>query len=139
MQMMKKLNLIMIIFFLFSRSYAEDLKAGHRYKIIKPIYLAAWYKDLGNKKINKEAADAYLAVSKNADRPYIGFQAEVPTGTVMTIIGPAPKPWYLYFQGDIYFIKLEPDLSQGLDIKLQLDRWMEGNLDGLNPEIFSRM
>lgn len=139
MQMMKRINLIVIIFFLFSRSYAEDLKAGQKYKIIKPVYLAAWYNNLGNKKISKDAADAYLAVSKNADRPYIGFQAEVPIGTVMTIIGPAPKKWYLFFQGDFYFIKLEPDLSQGLDIKLQLDRGMEGNLDGLNPEIFSLM
>ena len=129
----------MIIFFLFSRSYAEDLKEGQKYKIIKPIYMAAWYKSLGNKKINKDNADVYLAVSKNADRPYIGFQTEVPVETVMTIIGPAPKKWYLFFQGDFYFIKLEPDLSQGLDIKLQLDRGIEGSLDGLNPAIFSRI
>ena len=139
MQMMKEIKLIIIMFFLFSKSYAEDVKAGQMYKIIKPIYMAAWYKNLGNKKINKDAADAYLSVSKNADRPYIGYQTEIPVGTVITIIGPAPKKWYLFFQGDFYFIKLEPDLSQGLDVKLQLDRGMEGSLDGLNPEIFNRM
>lgn len=120
-------------------SCAEGLQAGKKYKIIKPVYLSAWYDSLNKKTLSKETARAYLHVTKNADRPYIAFQSEVPTGTVMTIIGPAPKRWYLFFYPDRFFIKLDPDLSQGLDVELELSTSFEGNLDGLNPEIFSRM
>ena len=59
----------------------------------------------------------------------------------MTIIGPAPKrvplPWF----AKIYFVRLEPasiDLPSELDIHLELNSWIEGSLDGLNPELFSR-
>ncbi len=137
--MTKKLSLIMIIFFLFSRSYAEDLKVGQKYKIIKPVYLMGVYDSLNNRTLSKSTARAYLHSEEYYKKSFVAFQTEVPTGTVMTIIGPAPKPWYLYFYADQYFIKLDPDLSQGLEIKIQLDRGMAGNLDGLNPEIFSRM
>ncbi len=129
----------MIIFFLFSRGYAEDLKVGQKYKIVKLAYLIGEYNERSNKSLSKETAKAYLESAVRARKSYTAFQTEVPVGTVMTIIGPAPKPWYLYFQGDIYFVKLEPDFSQGLEIEIQLDRGVEGQLDGLNPEIFSRM
>ncbi len=137
--MSKKLNLILVIITLCSPGYAKELRVGQKYKIIKPIYLIADYNDRGDKSLSKNTAKAYLISFLTAKKSYTAFQTEVPTGTVMTIIGPAPKPWYLYFQGDPYFIKLDPDLSQGLDVKIQLDRGIEGSLDGLNPEIFSRL
>jgi hypothetical protein len=137
--MMKKLKIIVIIFFFFSSGYAKDLKAGQKYKIVKPVYLMGVYDSLNNKTLSKSTARAYLHAQELYKKSYVAFQTEVPIGTVMTIISPAPKPWYLYFYADQYFVKLEPDLSQGLEIKFQLDRGMEGNLDGLNPEIFSRM
>ena len=121
---------------------AEELLTGKKYKIIKPLYLSTWYDDLGNKTISKETARAYLNVTKNADRPYIAFQHEVPAGTVMTIIGLAPKPWYLYFNSDHYSVTLDPDMSQGLEVKLPLDSPLErgfGGPGGLNAEFFSRM
>ena len=120
-------------------SYAKELVAGKKYKIIKPTYLTGEFIDRGAKILSKETAIAYLDSYKYAMKSYTAFKTEVPIGTVMTIIIIAPKAWYLFFQGDFYFIKLDPDLSQGLDIKLQLDRGIEGDLDGLNPEIFSRM
>jgi hypothetical protein len=138
-QMIKKLNFIMIIFFFFSRGYAEELKAGQKYKIVKPVYLIGEYNERSNKSLSKETAKAYLESASRAKMSFTAFQTEVPVGTIMTIISPAPKPWYLYFYADQYFIKLDPDLSQGLEVKFQLDKGMEGNLDGLNPEIFSRM
>ncbi len=122
-----------------SASFAGELAADTKYKTIRITYLTGEYIDRGNKVLSKETAIAYLDSYKYAMKSYTAFKTEVPTGTVMTIVGPAPKPWYLFFQGDFYFIKLDPDLSQGLDIKLQLDRGMEGNLDSLNAEIFSRI
>lgn len=119
--------------------YAEGLQAGKKYKIIKPLYLMGVYDDIGNKKLSKETARAYLYANKHYKKSYVAFENEVPVGTVVTIIGLAPKPWYLFFNEDHYFIKLEPDISQGLEVKLPLHSSMEGNLDGLNPEIFSRM
>lgn len=137
--MKTKLKFGIVIFSLFSTSYAKSLDAGHKYKIIKPACLIGEYNDRGNKSLSKETAKAFLEPDSRAWKSYTAFQTEVPIGTVMTIIGPAPKPWYLYFQGDLYFIKLDPDLSQGLEVIIQLDRGIEGSLDGLNSEIFSRM
>ena len=137
--MIKKLKYVLMIVAICNASYAGELVSGKKYKIIKPTYLTGEYIDRGNKVLSKETAVAYLDSYKYAMKSYTAFKTEVPVGTVMTIIGPAPKKWYLFFQGDFYFIKLESDLSQGLDIKLQLDRGIEGSLDGLNPEIFSRI
>jgi hypothetical protein len=137
--MIKKIKYVLMLATICGASYAGELVAGKNYKIIKSIYLTGEYIDRGNKVLSKETAVAYLDSYMYASKSYTAFKTEVPVGTIMTIIGPTPKKWYLFFQGDFYFVKLEPDLSQGLDIKLQLDRGMEGNLDGLNPEIFSRM
>lgn len=139
MQMINKIKYVLIIVTICNTSYAKELVAGKKYKIIKPVYLTGEYNDRGRKVLSKETAIAYLDSYKYAMKSYTAFKTEVPIGTAMTIIGPAPKAWYLFFQGDFHFVKLDPDLSQGLDIKLQLDRGMEGNLDGLNPEIFSGM
>jgi hypothetical protein len=136
--MIRILKFIIIMTILSNISYAEELVAGKKYKIISPVFLTGEYLDRGNKVLSKDTAIAYLDSYMYAMKSYTAFKTVVPIGTVMTIIGPAPKPWYLFFQGDFYFIKLDPDLSQGLDIKLQLDRGMEGNLEGLNPGIFSR-
>ncbi|MFZ5564796.1 MAG: hypothetical protein ACOZBW_12155 [Thermodesulfobacteriota bacterium] len=57
----------------------------------------------------------------------------------MTIIGPAPRAWYLPFLANQYFVRLDPDLSRGLDVELELNRGIEGNLDGLNPDLFERI
>lgn len=137
--MSKKLNLILMVVTLCSPGYAKELKADQKYKIIKPVYLIGEYNDRGNKSVSKDTAKAYLEPSLRAKMSYTAFQTQVPAGTIMTVVEPAPKPWYLYFQGDLYFVKLDPDLSQGLNVIIQLDRGMEGNLDGLNPELFGRM
>ena len=70
--------------------------------------------------------------------PEVAFQCEVPVGTIMTIIGPAPKAWHLPFLANRYFVRLDPDLSRGLDVVLELNRGIEGSLDWLNPELFNR-
>lgn len=137
--MTEKLTLFMMIVAAYGMSYAGELKAGQKYKVIKPIYLMGVYDSLNHRTISSSTARAYLNAEKYYKKSFVVFQTEVPLGTVMTIIGPAPKPWYSFFQGDKYFIKLEPDLSQGLEIEIQLDRGIEGKLDGLNPELFSRM
>jgi hypothetical protein len=67
------------------------------------------------------------------------FQCEVPVGTIMTIIAPTPKVWHLPFMANRYFVQLDTDLSRGLDVVLELNRGIEGSLDGLNPELFSRL
>lgn len=121
-------------------SYAsEQPQVGNRYKIIRPVYLMAAYDSLNNRQISRETARAYLESEKIHKRSWMAFQCEVPAGTIMSIIGPAPKVWHIPFFPDRYYIKLEPDLSRGLDVVLELDRGIEGSLDGLNPELFSRV
>lgn len=88
----------------------------------------AVYDSLNNRQISREAARAYLHSMRYHEKASVAFQYEVPAGTVMTIIGPAPKVWHLPFFPDRYYIKLDPDLSRGLDIVVELDRGIEGSL-----------
>ena len=120
-------------------SYAsEQPQPGNRYMVTKPVYLMAVYDSLNNRQVSRKTARAYLHSIRYYEKASVAFQCEVPVGTIMTIIGPVPKVWYLLFSADQYFVRLDPDLSRGLDVILQLDRGVEGSLDGLNPELFSR-
>jgi hypothetical protein len=98
----------------------------------------AVYDSLNNRQLSRETARAYLHSKHYYNKSDVAFQSEVPAGTVMTIISPIPKVWHLPFFANRYLIKLDPDPSRGLDVVLELNRGLEGNLDGLNPEIFSR-
>lgn len=118
-------------------SASEQPQSGGRYKIIRPVYLVAGYYSLNNRQVSRETARAYLESVKIHKRSWMAFQCEVPVGTMMTIIGPAPKVWHLPFLANRYFVQLDPDLSRGLDIILELNRGIEGDLDGLNPKLFS--
>jgi hypothetical protein len=117
----------------------ERPQPGNRYKIVRPLYLAAEYYNLGNRKISRETARAYLEPKQYYKKSRAAFQCEVPVGTIMTIIAPAPKVWHLPFMANRYFVQLDTDLSRGLDVVLELNRGIEGSLDGLNPELFSRL
>ena len=119
-------------------SYAsEQPQPENRYKIIGPVYLSGVYRDLNNRQLTKQLAFGSLTPFQFSGSE-VAFQCKVPVGTIMTIIGPAPKPWALFFSPNRYFVKLDPDLSRGLDVILKLKRGMEGSLDELNPELFSR-
>ncbi len=121
-------------------SYAnEKLQPGSKYKIIQPLYLTAAYDSRNHKYLSKETARAYLEPIRYYKTSLVAFQCEVPTGTIMTIIDTAPKVWRIPFFANRYFIQLDPDLSRGLDVVLELNRGIEGTLDGLNPELFSRL
>lgn len=69
----------------------------------------------------------------------MAFQVKLPEGTIMTIISPAKKVWHIPELVDQYVVRLEPDLSRGLDVVLELDRGIEGDMDGLNPKLFARV
>jgi hypothetical protein len=116
----------------------EHPQPAKRYKIVRPVYLIAVYDSLNNRQISRETARAYLESKQAYKQASVAFQCEVPEGTIMTIIGPAPKVWSLPFFANRYFVRLDPDLSRGLDVVLELNRGIEGSLDGLNPELFSR-
>lgn len=118
---------------------SEKPQPKNKYKIIRPVYLMAVYNNKKEKQINKKTAQAYLHDERYADRTFVAFQCEVPAGAVMTIVGSAPKVWPLFFLPNRYFIQLDPDYSRGLDIIIELNRGIEGSLDGMNPEIFTRL
>ena len=130
---------VFIATFCFPSYASDDLQPGNLYKIIKPVYLIAAYNSLDNKQLSRETARAYLESMQIHKRSWMAFQHEVPAGTIMTIIGPAPKVWHLPFFANRYFVRLDPDLSRGHDVVLELNRGIEGSLDGLNPEFFSRL
>lgn len=117
---------------------SEGPQLGSRYKIIGPVYFSGIYLNLNNRQLNKQLAFGDLSAVKFSG-PEVAFQEKVPVGTVMTIISPAKKGWRLFYFVDEYVIKLEPDISRELEVELALNRGIEGNLDGLNPELFSRL
>ena len=113
-------------------------RTGDRYTLIRPIYLAGVYDSLNDRRVIRDTARAYLEPVRYYKTSWIAFQCEVPAGTTVTIVSSAPKIWHLPFQADRYFVRLEPDCSRGLDVVLELNRGIEGDVDGLNPEIFER-
>ena len=116
----------------------EELQTGDRYKIIGPVYLSGLYRDLNNRQLNRQMAVGSLTAVRFSS-PEVAFQSIVPEDTIMTIIGPAPKRVPLPFFANQYFVRIDPaDRSSELDIMLELNRGIEGSLDGLNPELFSR-
>lgn len=119
---------------------SEALQPGSQYKIIGPVYLSAIYRNLNNRQLNKQMAFGSLTAVQFAG-PETAFQRMVPLGTIMTIIAPAPKRAPFPFIASQYFVRLVPiptDLPSEIDIILELNRGIEGSLDGLNPELFSR-
>ena len=119
-------------------SYAsEQPQLGSRYKIVGPVYLSGVYRNLNNRQLNRQMAVGSLTAVRFSG-PEVAFQRIVPAGTIITIVGPAPKRVSLPFFAKRYFIRLDPDLSRGLDVVLELNRGIEGSLDGLNPELFSQ-
>ena len=122
-------------------SYAsEEPQAGNRYKIVGPVYLAGVYRNLNNRQLNRQLAVGSLTAVQSTG-PEVAFQRKVPIGTIMTIIGPAPKRARLlwFANANRYFVRLDPastDLPSEIDIHLELYRGIEGSLDGLNPELF---
>ena len=121
-------------------SYAsEQPQIGNRYKIVRSVYLTGVYNSLNNRQLSREAARAYLDPIRYYKKADVAFQCEVPVRTIMTIISPAPKVWHIPFFANRYFVRLDPDLSRGLDVIIELNRGIEGNLDGLNPELFDKL
>lgn len=111
-------------------------QTGSRYEVIRPLYLMAVYDDLNNRKLSRETARAYLHSMQYYEKSYVAFQSEIPVGTTITVIGPVPKVWNFPFLANRYAVRLDPDLSRGLDVILELNRGIEGDTDGLNSELF---
>lgn len=126
-----------IIYFFSVATFAGDLQNGQSYKISRPIFIVGNFDDSMNKTLSRQTAHAYLHTKRIATKSYTAFQNEVSSGTVMTIVTKTSRPWYHFFAADTYQVSLYPDVSQGLEVELQLNRGFEGNLDGLNADIFS--
>lgn len=119
-----------------SGSAGESPPTGNRYEIIRPMYLMVTYNSLNDRRVSKETARAYLHATRYYQKSWVAFQTEVPAGTIMTIIGPTSPVRHVPFLANRYLVQLDPDPSRGLDVVLELNRGVEGTLEGLNPEIF---
>ena len=117
---------------------SDKPQIGNQYKIVGPVYLSGIYLNLNNRQLNRQLASGQVSAVQYSG-PEVAFQRIVPVGTIMTIIGIAPKRLPLPFYANRYFVRLEPTgMSIELDLILELDLGIEGSLDGLNPELFSR-
>jgi hypothetical protein len=116
-----------------------QLQPGTFYKIVRPVYLMAVYESAAEKAAGKGAARAYLQPERYAQTRWVAFQCEVPVGTVMKVVGPAPPAKDLWRHYDAYYVHLEPDPSRKLDVIVQLFRGFADASGGLSPEFFQRM
>lgn len=120
-------------------TYAGDHpQPGDRYIIVGNIYAIVVYRDLNDRRLNRQLSWVSL-VPFRISGPEVALTRTVPLGAVLTVLGPAPKRAPLPFLANRYFVRLESvDLPAELDVILQLNRGIEGNLDGLNPALFAR-
>lgn len=120
-------------------SYAGgELQSGDQYKVIGSVYSIGVYRDLNNRQLTQELSWVSLTAIRISG-PEVAFLRVVPIGTIVTIIGFAPKRVPFPFFANRYFVKLEPsDLPNELEIILELNRGIEGNLDGVSSELFER-
>jgi hypothetical protein len=116
-----------------------QLQPGTSYKIVRAVYLMAVYESMDEKLAEKGAVRAYLQPERYAKTRWVAFQCEVPTGTIMTIIGPAPPAKDLWNRYDSYYVRLEPDPSRQLDVIVQLFRGFADTSGGLSTEFFERV
>lgn len=123
----------------FSVAGDVQLQPGSRYKIVRPVYLMAVYESMDAKRAAKGAKLAYLQPEKYAKTRWVAFQCEVPAGTVVTIIGPAPPAKDLWRRYDAYYVQLEPDPSRKLDVIIQLFRGFADTSGGLSVDFFERV
>lgn len=115
---------------------ADDPPVAHQYRVIKPIYLMGVYNSLNDRRIAPDAASAYLNIRRYYDTVWVAFQDEVPIGTIISVTAIAPRKLWSVFSDPRYLVRLEPDISRGLEVILRLDAGLEGSLDGLNPSLF---
>ena len=120
-------------------STTDNLQPGDQYEVIRPIYLQVVYHDLNERQVSRNTANAFLHAHSYYKTSWVAFESTVQTGSVMTITAKGPRVWHLPFRVQRYYVSLDPDLSGGLEVILDLDRGIEGDLDGLNESLFRRM
>lgn len=122
-----------------SGSIANDgPQPGGQYKIIGKVYLNGVYENLNDRRVSKETARVYVSSVRVGKRAWMAFECLIPRGTIITFIGPAPKIWGLPFGASRYFVRLDPDFSRGLDVVIALKTGLDGDIDGLNSQLFAR-
>ena len=121
----------------------DQLQSGAIYKIVRPVYLMGVYENPDAKRAGKDAAVAYLQPEQYAKTRWVVFQCEVPAGTTMKIIGPAPPAKDLLHSYAAYYVRLAPDPdpvpSRELDVIVQLFKGFADASGGLSAVFFERM
>jgi hypothetical protein len=116
-----------------------QLQSGASYRIVRQVYLMAVYESMDERRAGKGAAVAYLQPEQYAKTRWVAFQCEVPAGTTMKIIGPAPPARDLLRSYDAYYVQLAPDPSRKLDVIVQLFKGFASASGGLSAEFFERI
>jgi hypothetical protein len=114
------------------------VQVGNTYKITRPVYLMAVYESIDAARAAR-ATLAYLRPEPYAKTRWTAFQCEIPAGTVITIVRPAPPGKDLWHRFGAYYVRLEPDTSRGLDVIVELFKGFAGESGDLSKEFFERI
>lgn len=109
-----------------------ELRAGQRCEVVGPLYAHGVTDDLGSKKISLVSV-----VPLRLSGPEIVFRRVVPIGSLLTIVGEAPRKPLQFLYPARYIAQIsELDAPAGVPVVIDLSRGIEGKPNMLNPEIF---
>jgi hypothetical protein len=99
-----------------------------QYEVSQEIYISGVYNSRSDRRISPTTAVAYLEPELFARTSWIAFRCRVRAGTRITVEGKA-ESWRPLFGGSVYYtVRLQPDSSRGLEVRMSFDRGMRGKL-----------
>ena len=110
----------------------DDAMIGQKYEIVGELYAHRVADDL-----NSRVMSIIDLVPLRLRGPEIISCQLVPTGSILTIVGKAPKRLFAFLYTDRYIVRVDTlDAPAGISTVIDLSRGIEGKSTALNPLIF---
>lgn len=110
----------------------DEAIIGQKYEIIGELYAHSVADDL-----NSRVVSFISLVPLQLTGPEIISRQLVPTGSILTIVGKAPKRLFAFLYPDRYVVRVNTiEAPAGIPIVIGLSRGIEGKSTALNPLIF---
>lgn len=111
---------------------SNDLLTGQKYQIVGQLYAHNVSDDLKSRTVS-----TVTLVPLRLTGPEIISRKLVPKGSVLTIVGKAPKKAFAFLYPDRYIVSINTvDAPTGVPVVIDLSRGIEGKSTVLNPQIF---
>jgi hypothetical protein len=116
-----------------------QLLPGESYRIVRSVDLMAVHESMSDRREGKKPKLAYLHPQRYAMTRWVAYQCEVPAGTVMAIVRPAPRVKGFGHPYLAYYVKLQPNPPGQQEVIVGLSRGFGDESGRLNPEFFQHV